>query len=119
MDEDGFISIKGRSKRFAKIGGEMVSLSAVEQTIAKKWPEATIGAVDLPDDRKGEKIVLITTEPAITKDALITLYKETGMTELGLPNAIVVVKEAPVLGSGKFDYQTAKQMAIDATTPKE
>lgn len=119
MDEDGFISIKGRSKRFAKIGGEMVSLTAVEQTIAKKWPDAISGAVNLPDDRKGEKIVLITTDSTITKDALISLYKETGMTELGLPNAIVVVKQAPVLGSGKFDYQTAKQLAIEATTPKE
>ncbi len=119
MDADGFISIKGRSKRFAKIGGEMVSLTAIEQTIAKKWPEAILGAVNLPDDRKGEKIILITTDATITKDALITLYKETGMTELGLPQTIVVVKEAPVLGSGKFDYQTAKQIAIDATTPKE
>ena len=71
------------------------------------------------DAKKGEKIVLITTEPAITKDALIRLYKETGMTELGLPHTIVVVKEAPVLGTGKFDYQTAKQLAVEATTPKE
>ena len=119
IDEDGFIFIKGRCKRFAKIGGEMVSLTAVEQTIAKQWPEALLGAVNLPDEKKGEKIVLITTEPAITKDALIRLYKETGMTELGLPHTIVVVKEVPVLGTGKFDYQTAKQLAVEATTPKE
>ncbi len=119
IDTDGFISIKGRCKRFAKIGGEMVSLTAVEQTIAKKWPDAISGAVNLPDERKGEKIILITNDKTITKEDLITLYKETGMTELGLPNTIVYVKEAPVLGSGKFDYQTAKQMAIDATKPKE
>ena len=119
VDNDGFITIKGRSKRFAKIGGEMVSLMAVEQAIAKNWPDALSGAVNLPDERKGEKIVLITNEKAITKDALITLFKNTGMTELGLPAMIVYTDNPPLLGTGKFDYLKAKEMAVEACAKKE
>lgn len=119
VDEDGFITIKGRSKRFAKIGGEMVSLMAVEQTIAKKWPEAVLGAVNLPDDRKGEKIILITNDKTITKDALIGVFKDAGVTELGLPSLIICTEKPPLLGTGKFDYLTAKEIAIEACNKKD
>ncbi|MBR6231958.1 MAG: MFS transporter [Alphaproteobacteria bacterium] len=112
VDEDGFISIKGRSKRFAKIGGEMVSLLAVEQVIAKKWPDFIIGAVSIPDAKKGEQIVLVTTCKDITKDALIALFKQTGMTELGLPTKVIVTDTPPLLGTGKFDYVKAKELAL-------
>ena len=112
VDEDGFIFIKGRCKRFAKIGGEMVSLLAVEQVIAKEFPEAISGAVNIPDDKKGEQIVLITTDKTITKERLIELFKRVGMTELGLPSAIITTAEPPLLGTGKFDYVTAKEMAL-------
>ena len=60
IDKDGFISILGRAKRFAKIGGEMVSLLAVEELAMQIWPDFNHAAVNLPDERKGEKIVLIT-----------------------------------------------------------
>ena len=112
MDEDGFISIKGRSKRFAKIGGEMVSLLAVEQVIAKKWPDFIIGAVSIPDTKKGEQIVLVTTCKDITKEALISLFKQAGMTELGLPSKVIVTDTPPLLGTGKFDYVKAKELAL-------
>lgn len=112
VDEDGFIFIKGRCKRFAKIGGEMVSLLAVEQVIAKEFPEAISGAVNIPDDKKGEQIVLITTDKTITKERLIELFKRVGMTELGLPSRIITTAEPPLLGTGKFDYVTAKEMAL-------
>jgi len=112
VDEDGFIFIKGRCKRFAKIGGEMVSLLAVEQVIAKEFPDAISGAVNIPDDKKGEQIVLITTDKNITKDRLIELFKRVGMTELGLPSRIITTDEPPLLGTGKFDYVTAKEMAL-------
>ena len=113
VDEDGFIFIKGRCKRFAKIGGEMVSLLAVEQVIAKEFPEAISGAVNIPDDKKGEQIVLITTDKSITKERLIELFKHVGMTELGLPTRIITTSEPPLLGTGKFDYVTAKAMALE------
>jgi len=112
VDEDGFIFIKGRCKRFAKIGGEMVSLLAVEQVIAKEFPDVISGAVNIPDDKKGEQIVLITTGKDITKERLIELFKRVGMTELGLPSRIITTKEPPLLGTGKFDYVTAKEMAL-------
>jgi len=112
VDEDGFIFIKGRCKRFAKIGGEMVSLLAVEQVIAKEFPDTILGAVNIPDDKKGEQIVLITQSKEITKERLIELFKRVGMTELGLPSRIITTDEPPLLGTGKFDYVTAKELAL-------
>ena len=112
VDEDGFISIKGRCKRFAKIGGEMVSLLSVEMVIEKNWPGFVSGAVNIPDPKKGEKIVLITTCKTITKEGLIEAFKKAGITELGLPSQIITTDQPPLLGSGKFDYVKAKEMAL-------
>ncbi len=118
VDEMGFITIKGRSKRFAKIGGEMVSLLAVEQVIAKQWPDFVMGAVSIPDAKKGEQIILVTTCKEITKEALIGVFKSAGMTELGLPSRVIVTDTPPLLGSGKFDYVKAKELALAETMPK-
>lgn len=115
VDENGFISIKGRCKRFAKIGGEMVSLLSVEMVIEKNWPGFVSGAVNIPDAKKGEKIVLITTCKTITKEGLIEAFKKAGITELGLPSQIISTDQPPLLGSGKFDYVKAKEMALDET----
>lgn len=112
MDEEGFIFIKGRSKRFAKIGGEMVSLTQVEDVIHKRWAEASIGAVNIPDDKKGEKIVLITTEKSIDKDGLLAAFKAAGAPEIGIPSKIIYTDNPPLLGTGKFDYVKAKEMAL-------
>ncbi len=112
IDVEGYIFIKGRCKRFAKIGGEMVSLTSVENVIDKKWPGFVTGAVNIPDARKGEKIVLITTCKDITKDGMIEAFKAAGVTELGLPSKIIVTDEPPLLGSGKFNYVAAKEMAL-------
>ena len=113
VDEHGFISIKGRCKRFAKIGGEMVSLLSVEMVIEKQWPGFVSGAVNIPDPKKGEKIVLITTCKSITKEGLIEAFKSAGITELGLPSQIITTDQPPLLGSGKFDYVKAKEMALE------
>lgn len=114
VDENGFISIKGRCKRFAKIGGEMVSLLSVEMVIEKNWPGFISGAVNIPDAKKGEKIVLITTCQSITKEGLIEAFKKAGITELGLPSQIITTDQPPLLGTGKFDYVKAKEMALNA-----
>ena len=111
IDEDGYIYIKGRSKRFAKIGGEMVSLLSVEMVIEKKWPGYIYGAVNIPDAKKGEQIVLITTCKDITKEELISAFKADGITELGIPSRIITTDEPPLLGTGKFDYVRAKELA--------
>ena len=115
IDEDGYIFIKGRCKRFAKIGGEMVSLLAVETVINNKWEGFISGVVNVPDPKKGEQIVLITTCKDITKDGLISAFKAAGMTELGLPNKIIFTDSPPLLGTGKFDYVTAKELALKET----
>ncbi|MDD3668999.1 MAG: AMP-binding protein [Alphaproteobacteria bacterium] len=112
IDADGYIFIQGRCKRFAKIGGEMVSLLAIEQIIDKHWPGFVTGAVNIPDEKKGEKIVLITTCKDITRDGLSEIFRAAGFTELGVPSRIVITDAPPLLGTGKFDYQGAKALAL-------
>jgi acyl-[acyl-carrier-protein]-phospholipid O-acyltransferase/long-chain-fatty-acid--[acyl-carrier-protein] ligase len=110
VDEDGFISIKGRSKRFAKIGGEMVSLAVVEQLAAKAWPSAQHAAISLPDDKKGEQIILLTTQ---ANAALKQLSDATsGVATINLPRKIFTVDAIPVLATGKVNYPQVTDLAI-------
>ncbi|MDV7341744.1 acyl-[ACP]--phospholipid O-acyltransferase [Terasakiella sp. A23] len=104
IDEDGFIKISGRAKRFAKIAGEMVSLSAVETYIAKIWPEDSHAIVSIPDARKGEQIILVTSCEKADRVTLSAYAKESGTTELMVPKTILPVDKMPVLGTGKTDY---------------
>ncbi|MBO4644431.1 MAG: MFS transporter [Alphaproteobacteria bacterium] len=113
IDKDGFVFIQGRAKRFAKIGGEMVSLTAVEQLLSKLYPDAVQGLVSVPDPKKGEKLVLITTKQDTDLSEIRAYIKEQGFNELGSPSKFIYVKEPPVLGSGKFDYVTAEKMAAE------
>lgn len=114
VDEDGFISIRGRSKRFAKIGGEMVSLAAVEQLAAKAWPEAQHAAVNLPDIKKGEQIVLLTTCKNASAAALSAASP--GVTAINLPRKIFAVNTIPVTATGKINYPAATELAIAKLT---
>ena len=116
IDEDGFVFIKGRSKRFAKIGGEMVSLLSVEQVIAENWPGFISGVVSIPDPKKGEQIILITTCSEITQEKLVQAFKTAGINELAIPKKIIFTTEPPLLGTGKFDYVTAKEMALKSAS---
>ena len=113
IDAQGFIAIKGRAKRFAKIAGEMVSLSAVEAMAAALWPQAISIAVAIPDQRKGERIVLLTTQKEADRGAMQRQAKAAGASELAVPAAIQVVDKVPLLGSGKTDYVAATAMARD------
>jgi len=110
VGEDGLVSILGRAKRFAKIGGEMVSLAAVEALVQRLWPTFSHVVVALPDPRKGEQIVLITEKPDADRDALLRHAQKEGFPELWVPKAILVAS-IPVLGSGKTDYAGAVEMA--------
>ncbi|MDX8505459.1 AMP-binding protein [Mesorhizobium captivum] len=113
VDRDGFITIRGRAKRFAKIAGEMVSLGAVEMLVQSLWPEERHAAVAVPDKRRGERIVLVTTADDASAEELRQFGKKAGAAELMVPNDIVKVEEIPVLGSGKTDYVSARKLAID------
>ena len=110
VDERGFISIKGRARRFAKIAGEMISLGAVETMVKRLWPEGEHAAVAVPDKRRGERIVLVTTQSPAPKDELIAYAKDHGAAEMMIPDDIVRVDSIPVLGSGKVDYAAATQL---------
>ncbi len=112
--DDGYVTIRGRAKRFAKLGGEMVSLAAVESMAAGLWSDAQHVAVSLPDARKGEQLVLVTDRPEASKDALLAYAREQGIPELWVPKAILVVPSIPVLASGKTDLQATYEMARQA-----
>lgn len=112
VDENGFMTIKGRAKRFAKIAGEMISLGAVEMMVKQLWPEADHAAVAVPDRRRGERIVLVTTQSPARKDELIAYSKRYGATEMMIPDDIVHIDALPVLGSGKVDYAETARLAV-------
>jgi acyl-[acyl-carrier-protein]-phospholipid O-acyltransferase/long-chain-fatty-acid--[acyl-carrier-protein] ligase len=112
IDGDGFISILGRAKRFAKLGGEMVSLTTVEELAMFTWPEANHAAVSLPDDKKGEKIILVTNFKDADRKQLQETAKRLKYSELIIPRKIVLTEELPVLGSGKTDYILLSKLVL-------
>jgi acyl-[acyl-carrier-protein]-phospholipid O-acyltransferase/long-chain-fatty-acid--[acyl-carrier-protein] ligase len=114
VDREGFVTISGRAKRFAKIAGEMISLGAVEMLVKALWPEGNHAAVSVPDKRRGERIVLVTTADDADAEALRRHGKQAGAAEIMVPDGIVKVKEIPMLGSGKTDYVSARRMAMES-----
>ena len=91
----------------------MVSLGAVEMMVQQLWPEADHAAVSVPDKRKGERIVLVTTQSPALKEELLAYSRRFGATELMVPADIVKVDSIPVLGSGKIDYATAQKLVAE------
>ena len=114
VDDDGFLSIRGRCKRFAKVGGEMVSLTVVEQLAMKAWENANHAAISLPDIKKGEQIILITTQKQATVSELSK--SSTGVTAINLPKKILFIDTIPVMTTGKTDYVALTNWAIAQTT---
>ncbi|MGQ0742648.1 MAG: AMP-binding protein [Alphaproteobacteria bacterium] len=104
VDQDAYISIRGRMKRFAKIGGETVSLAVVENCASALWPDYSHAAVTVPDDRKGEQIILVTTSPDANRAAFLSWTQAHGVPELAVPRRFFRVEGIPVLGTGKTDY---------------
>jgi len=111
IDRQGFITILGRAKRFAKIGGEMVSLAAVEALAAELWPGAVSVVVALPDQRKGERLIMMTTEAKASRPDFAAHARGSGCSELIVPAEVLVVASVPLLGSGKPDYPAALALA--------
>ena len=111
IDDDGFVSIIGRVKRFAKVAGEMVSLEVVEKIALQASSAATHAATTQPDATRGETIVLFTTDAALTRDALVESAKKSGVAEMTVPGKIQHVDAIPLLGNGKTDYMTLQHLA--------
>lgn len=119
IDQDGFVTIKGRVKRFAKIAGEMVSLGAVEMLACRLWPEFDHAVVSIPDKRKGERVVLVTTAEKARRENLVAASRQQGLSDLMVPNAILHVGEVPVLGTGKTDYRKAREIALEKLSERK
>ncbi len=117
IDEIGFVYIKDRIKRFAKIGGEMVSLSAVEEMVRKATEKAgaeySYGVVSVPHESKGEQIVLVTNNKEVTQDCLHNYIRTNGMSELYLPRVILYHDTLPVFATGKADNVTLKKQVLE------
>ncbi len=111
IDDEGFVHILGRAKRFAKIAGEMVSLTAVERIAEEVWPENRHAVVAVSDDKKGERLVLITDKLDADTAGLTAWAKANGAPVLAIPKKILKVDSVPVLGSGKTDYVTLQKLA--------
>lgn len=105
-DEDGYLSIQGRAKRFAKIAGEMVSLLAVEDLAASLLPDVAHAAIAVPDERRGEQVILFTESPSLTRDQLVQHARQVGCAEICLPKQLIILETIPRLGNGKIDYVT-------------
>ncbi|MGD9618007.1 MAG: acyl-[ACP]--phospholipid O-acyltransferase [Alphaproteobacteria bacterium] len=111
IDPEGFVTIVGRAKRFAKLAGEMVSLAVAERIAAAAYPEWRHAVVALPDARRGERLVLVSEAPAIRRDALIEAAMREHLPELAIPRDIVAGVALPLLGSGKTDYPAVARLA--------
>ena len=119
IDAEGYITIKGRAKRFAKIAGEMVSLAAIEAVAAELWPESASAVTSLPDARRGERLVLVTERADATRAAFQSFAKSKGLADLAVPGEVLVVDHVPLLGSGKLDHPAVAKLVrerADAAT---
>lgn len=108
--DDGFIHIVGRAKRFAKIGGEMVSLAAVEEVACQLWPEAISAVITVLDEKKGEKLALLTTQHDAKRSALVNFIRANGIAEINIPRQVFTAESIPLLASGKIDFNGVKQV---------
>lgn len=111
IDADGYLTVLGRLKRFAKVAGEMVSLEVVEGLARAVSPESMHAATCVADAARGECIVLFSTDPGLTREQLADACKAQGLSELVLPRRIRLLESLPLLGTGKTDYVRLKALA--------
>ena len=118
LDDEGFLFIEGRLSRFSKIGGEMVPHGTIEQQITELfgWEDEegySAAVMGVPDQAKGEKLVLLTTKDVTPKE-LRDKLGAAGLPSLWVPKVIHKIQEIPVLGSGKLDLKGCREVALDA-----
>jgi acyl-[acyl-carrier-protein]-phospholipid O-acyltransferase / long-chain-fatty-acid--[acyl-carrier-protein] ligase len=118
IDAQGFISIKGRAKRFAKVGGEMISLAAVEMLASELWPNYVTAVVAIPDDRKGERLIMVTDKHGATRADFHAFARSKHASELMLPAEIIILDKLPLLGSGKPDLMALQKFVRDQAAAK-
>ena len=111
FDEENFATIKGRAKRFAKIAGEMVSMTAVEIALRKLWPDNLTALVRLPDEKRGEQLIAYTDNPQATLAQVQEYFKKQGFSELWVPKQIRFIEKMLLMGTGKIDYPALEKLA--------
>lgn len=114
LSDDGFLTIVGRLKRFARIGAELVSLEAIEAHAHALWPNARHAALVTRAARGGEEIVLITDQPDASPEALRAWVKAHGLRALEAPRRVLATVTMPTLAMGKIDYEAARSLAEPA-----
>src|SRR5271166_750234 len=114
IDEDGFATIVGRAKRFAKLGGEMVALAAAERIAEEAVPETRHAVIALPDPRRGEKLILVTETHDFDRNRLLEAAHWLGMPEIAVPREVIEIDHMPLLGTGKTDYAAVTRLAEQA-----
>lgn len=119
FDEHDFLTLLGRVKRFAKVAGEMVSLEVVENLAEAASPAALHAAVNLPDERRGEMIVICTQDPALDRARLQEAARELGAPELAIPRRVIHVPKIPLLGNGKKDYPRLNALVEELIAAKQ
>ena len=114
IDDDGFLHIKGRLSRFSKIAGEMVPHEVVEEAILKilqleDSDERCLAIMGVPDEQKGEKLILLSSVEVQTHEIKIEMVKQ-GMPALWAPKEVIQVDQIPILASGKLDIKSCKEL---------
>jgi len=110
ISADGYVTILGRVKRFAKVAGEMVSLEAAERLVAGVSPDHHHAVVARPDPKKGEALLLVTTDRRLDADRLLQAARAAGFPELAVPRDVRLLGEMPLLGTGKTDYMAVLKL---------
>jgi acyl-[acyl-carrier-protein]-phospholipid O-acyltransferase/long-chain-fatty-acid--[acyl-carrier-protein] ligase len=118
IDTQGFIAIKGRAKRFAKIGGEMISFAAVEALAAELWPNALSAVASVPDARKGERLIMVTQQKGASRAEFQAFARSRGASELMTPADMIFMEKLPLLGTGKIDNMAVTKLIKELAAAK-
>jgi acyl-[acyl-carrier-protein]-phospholipid O-acyltransferase/long-chain-fatty-acid--[acyl-carrier-protein] ligase len=114
VDEDGYVFILGRLKRFAKISGEMVSLTAVEDALAGAFPHyglrCQVAVVSRSDEQKGEVLIAATNEPKLQLEEIRAVIRAKGLPNICVPREVKFLREIPKLGTGKVNHRELEKM---------
>jgi len=110
VDDEGYVKILGRAKRFAKIGGEMISLASVEEVLCEVWPDDKHAVVMLQGGPRGEILSLVTTRDGLKRDEMRQNLSDLGLTEIAIPKKVIIMKDMPLLSTGKVDYVTLEEV---------
>ncbi len=118
VDAEGFVAVKGRLKRFAKIAGEMVSLALSERLVEAALPDIRHAVVAFPDPRRGERLILATEARAVNRGALVKAAQALGLPEIAVPREVIEIGRLPLLGTGKTDYVAVRRLVEEAAGPR-